>query len=127
MSEVNITHLGAFLLGQQLRRNLAAVRTVSGVWVFNDSLSFYDENNTAYYSEEVQSVNFTSGSAEYSSMTVRLSDSGVTWIIKYDESFVYNQFENFYDSTHATIDFGTTPQAVTEAFYKWITVNAVKQ
>lgn len=113
--------------------------SVSGVWVFNDGvLSFEDENGNYYFpggvtsgqvsTKEVHTVSFVSNSEEYSSMSFSAGAQNFMWSMMYDDTTVYTDYEEF-DNTqpYRTIDFGTTPQTVTEAFYKWLTANAVKQ
>lgn len=121
----------AFLLGQAVRRSMGAAKTpvVGGVWVFNSStLSFVDADGNPYFAKnEPYNIRFVSDSVEYSSMTFYTTGNGFIWWMKYGDVGVYSQFEDFFISAHATVDFGTTPQTVTEAFYNWLTANAVKQ
>lgn len=93
--------------------------TVSGVWVFNDTLSFtsgikqsvrFTTNN-----EQGDAINVYSSSIEYN-----LPDAG-----KYNMT-VYGR-GNWANTAYKTIDFGTTEQTVTDSFYTWLTSNAVQQ
>lgn len=125
------------LMGWQAGRMIAGMRgkkaesgnTVSGVWVFNSgTLLFKNESGNYFAEDEVHTVNFTVNSMAYTSMTfLTANHAGVSWMIKYGDTIVYDQFEDFYDQANATVDFGSTPQEVSENLYKWLTANAVKQ
>lgn len=95
------------------------METISGVWVFNDTLSFtsgikqsvrFTTNN-----EQGDAINVYSSSIEYN-----LPDAG-----KYNMT-VYGR-GNWANTAYKTIDFGTTEQTVTDSFYTWLTSNAVQQ
>lgn len=104
--------------------------TVSGVWVFNSgTLSFRDGDSNLYFAEdETHSISFVSASVEYTSMQFRTANhQGFSWVMLYGDLDVYDQFEDFHDTAHQTVDFGTTPQTVSENFYNWLVANATKQ
>lgn len=94
------------------------VPTVSGVWVFNESISLPDEGGIG------QSVNFVCDGVNCNEILV--SDHSVTFNPLSQqigsEVYLYGWIEEY-----RTVDFGTTPQEVSEEFYAWFTANAVKQ
>lgn len=100
------------------------VPTVSGVWVFNETLPISTE-------DLLQEVNFISGGTEFVRMLRTYEAKEDTNIVNYSdergkESGDY--YSNGWNGDeYRTIDFGTTPQEVSEEFYTWLTANAVKQ
>lgn len=92
------------------------VRTVSGVWVFNESVDC--STNIG------QTVNFVSNSSNLVHiMTVALDN-----LMMYQEGVgpVFNN-GSWTDEAYRIVDFGTEPQEVSEEFYTWLTANAVKR
>ena len=118
--EIGIIGLGNF--GTWLKANATKKATVSGKWVFNSTLSAdvgFDE-----------AVNFKSASgSEYARFDGKVTSS----------AFVLNGYKTNgapvtfwhtstgYQLDPSPIDFGATEQIVSDAFYSWLTANAVKQ
>lgn len=95
---------------------------LSGVWIFEtcvlDSISAMS-----------QTVNFASNGRNYAKMTMWKSN---WWYLKYiinDDNYtiVYDADRSWLNEAYRTVDFGSTPQTVSQAFYTWFTANAVKQ
>lgn len=99
--------------------------TVKGVWVWN---SDPDENYPLS-----QQVNFTSNNEEFTE--IAWDTSGIEevpyglWYYSSSGSVAcYNYYQGWYYGTvYRTIDFGTTPQTVSDDFYTYLTANAVQQ
>ena len=99
--------------------------TVKGVWVWN---SDPDENYPLS-----QQVNFTSNNEEFTE--IAWDNSGIEevpyglWYYSSSGSVAcYNYYQGWYYGTvYRTIDFGTTPQTVSDDFYTYLTANAVQQ
>ena len=101
---------------------------LSGTWLWNDD-AFYD------ISEEmtiVQSINFTVGDSEYSSMDYerRLysedGKSGYINMLYYDSDIVltFGYVDAIFDEV---IDFGSELQEVSKEFYDWFMANAIPE
>lgn len=97
------------------------VSTVSGVWVFNETLPLFEANET---------VKFTSNSEDYNGITLYDTGAdGLQVLYKHgaDDHTVTYEFDSWVTDAFRTVDFGTTAQEVSEEFYTWLTANAVKQ
>lgn len=92
------------------------VPKVSGVWVFNETLSA--EKGIK------ETVSFINGSGT-PVLKIEVSLSGGI-VLMFGSSPIYYAAEWEYE-TNRTVDFGTTAQEVSEEFYTWLTANAVKQ
>lgn len=94
---------------------------LSGVWVLNEKL-------TVDFPLSGQ-VNFTSNGTSF----VLMWNSWTTALAYGTEDndnavHAYDISDNSWLSeAYRTVDFGTTPQTVSENFYNWLTANAVKQ
>lgn len=98
---------------------VATVYTLSGKWMFKDEPVEQTINK--------QTINFTSNGSSYIAMQVgsgyvRYYTSSTTNDVPYD--FGDMVWEN---SNWQVVDFGTTPQTVTEEFYNWFVENATYQ
>ena len=103
--------------------------TVSGVWVWNSYPSFGNPSSSSGWHVE-QNVNFTCNGSNFSEMTFYgESLMGARNInIKYDESAVYNYAEDrtgemsggWTNETYRTVDFGSTPQTVSDDFFEYL-------
>jgi len=96
--------------------------TVSGKWLFGETVDVGTE-----FSEE---VDFTSTNQDgneactYASMTVASGFIGNQ--LNYGGVFAYNA-DGWENEAMRTVDFGENEQAVSEAFYTWLTANATEQ
>ena len=101
------------------------VPTVSGVWVFSEYIDLFADPTTT------QNVTFTSKNTKYSSVVFYEGGGSIGYnnITAAAESLDENDnaFVEWIEPEYKTIDFGTTPQEVSEEFYAWLTANAVKQ
>lgn len=100
--------------------------TVSGVWVWN-STPAYPENEIS------ANVDFISNSLNFAGFDIQQDNvPGNSAFINYiGQGFygyenVYNTFQ-WVDEVYRTIDFGSTPQTVSDTFYTYLTANATKQ
>lgn len=94
--------------------------TVSGVWEFNDRLILNGYED--FY------VNFTSNGVTYSRIWFELEQN----MLLYDSLVVYNnssddRLNGFLSNAYKTVDFGSTPQEVSQEFYEWFTANATRK
>lgn len=100
--------------------------TVSGVWVWN-STPAYPENKIS------ANVDFISNSLNFTGFDIQQDNvPGDSAFINYiGQGFygyenVYNTF-NWVDEVYRTIDFGSTPQTVSDTFYTYLTASATQQ
>ncbi len=113
--------------------------SLSGVWTFNSLLTVcynHDLNAHDAYEEEVNfkanGINYTKMHMNYTSYyyitLVYMSDTETTSAYYEDFSMCNDNLgcgdEEWYEN--GTVDFGSTPQAVSEEFYKWFTSNATQ-
>lgn len=98
---------------------------VSGVWVWNDSLPFAETAVAEY------NLTFKSGNDNYTSLYVHDSDYDPRGgaLLAYGSSgnavYIGSGLETgFTNEVYKTIDFGTTPQTVSDNFYTYLTANA---
>lgn len=95
---------------------------VSGVWVFNDTIS-YSGNN--------QEVNFTSAGDNFTSMVYTVDhlqygrESG--YIYAYKFSNIDTGEGVWVYSYRKTVDFGSTPQEVSREYAEWLPINAKRK
>ena len=105
--------------------------TVSGVWVFNETLNFSSILIGDLGAYNVP-VNFTSKGETYTKIGIR-QNMGPSQKSMYYETvteavMVYTYSTNaFTDDGYRTIDFGSNPQTVTDRFYTFLTANAIQQ
>lgn len=96
------------------------VPTVSGVWVFNETIPMEDTS--------FSNISFSNGGRNFDSILI---ENAKPWSMVYrnssDEVGAYWEGDGWLDEAYRTIDFGTTAQEVSEEFYAWLTANAVKQ
>lgn len=93
---------------------------VSGEWVFNEVLN--KQRNDVKYD-----IRFTSNGHNFVSM--RDLDVKDAMHYYYDEEYGIKAYDadmtpTWYPEAYRTVDFGTTPQAVTVGFYNWLATNA---
>lgn len=91
---------------------------ISGVWTFNEIVTV---GNSAEYG-----VNFSSNGTAYKE--IKTNFKGYFYYIDVDGGYnsAYSS-SAWKDEAYRTVDFGTTPQAVTVEFYNWLATNAVPQ
>ena len=96
---------------------------IKGKWVFNDTISFPETLH--------QTVKFTSNSVGWNDMAKSLSSDDLGYFYDYDDEMaLYNWvYKNgtWNDNSYQTVDFGSTEQTVSDAFYTWCTANATQQ
>lgn len=101
---------------------------ISGVWKWNDSLPFQAYNET-------NNITFISGGQSYTSLSFetggdpRLETEYSN--MKYGDAVVAQGMNganlSFISSNYQTVDFGLSPQEVSQIFYEVLTENAVQQ
>ena len=95
--------------------------TIKGKWVLNSTINMN--------SEMTQNISFNTGFYEYS--VIEIAKFVDLYSLRYGKlnqptEGIYNTDSNTFDIIgHRYIDFGNTPQEVTEEFYQWFTENAV--
>lgn len=97
---------------------------ISGTWLFNEVISrpsVIDETFNGWEKGWFVSSLFNGTSLHYDGTDLEYR-SGSDDVVVYD--FPTNKWT---DSNYRSIDFGTTPQTVSDAFYEWFTSNAVKR
>ncbi len=102
--------------------------SVSGVWYFKDSLAVF---------EPTEYVNFTSNGSQFTAISRYATSPKVrafspdpddeAFMLYYDTTEVYSSIYDWIDEAMRTVNFGSTPQEVSEEFYNWINANATKQ
>ncbi len=100
-------------------------KTVSGVWKFKASIS----TGVGYGDPDiVQYINFTAKGNTYNRM-VRKFPNETMGQLHYNNTFIYGNAPGAdeWSETDRIVDFGSTPQGMTNEFYTWFTANATKQ
>ena len=100
--------------------------TVSGVWVWNSTPAYPENEISANVDFISNSLNFTGFDIQQDNVP---GDSAFIDYIGqgfYGYENVYNTFQ-WVDEVYRTIDFGSTPQTVSDTFYTYLTANATKQ
>lgn len=96
-------------------------KTVSGKWKFNETL--------VCKPEVLQSIIFTHSGETYYAISVYYTDEDdadvMYWALNPEWDGDRNPYYNrWIDEAYRTIDFGSTPQEVSEEFYNWFIANA---
>ena len=100
---------------------------VSGVWVFNDVINEHAPRHD---------VNFTSNGGVFNAVTSIITGNaynGYKYYVayRYDISsfeYAYSFEANaWYNKEYKTVDFGSTPQTVSQEFFDWLSTNATSQ
>ncbi len=102
----------------------AGTTLLSGVWTLNNSLTFTNLSTTTYYCDYV-SNNFIGNAIELTYSAINktyslsyLNETENTSKLVYTVSGIWDSDE------YRTIDFGLTPQIVSESLYNWLLVNS---
>ncbi|MBR6688493.1 MAG: hypothetical protein IKL68_00555 [Clostridia bacterium] len=106
--------------------NTLVTYEVSGTWVFNEILdsSGYDDGGLG------TEISFVSNGTSYSSLSFYIDSMCTVLLYDYDQAWsesltMANYGEQVWESnSYRTVDFGSTPQAVSEEFYNWFVANA---
>lgn len=103
------------------------IRTLSGVWTFNGQIFKSDAIKGVK-----QSINFTNNSVSYIAMEIESGGDRYGYLTYYSSDTASVDVYDFSDYSwisysYQSVDFGTTPQTVTDEFYNWFTANAAKQ
>ena len=97
-------------------------KTVSGKWLFNETLIFPSTLMTAdvNFSSNIDVVGYS-----FTSMEIH-GEYSAPYLGYYRSSdrTIANNNHSWTDEAYRTIDFGSTPQEVSEEFYNWLTENA---
>ena len=98
--------------------------TISGVWKWNDTLPFAEGSGTS------ENITYTSNNAQYTVLSVH--DSGYDprgrSVLEYGTgNTVYNATSGWTNEAYKTIDFGSSPQEISQDFYDYLTANATQQ
>lgn len=108
---------------------VATVYTLSGKWKLGESEAIFT-NPDWYYT---QTINFTSNGSSFTGITVNSESAAVEsrmWYINGStQTIVFGKEYSgvWVNTAYCNIDFGTTPQTVTEEFYNWFVENATYQ
>lgn len=135
----------------------STAKTLSGTWVFDDIPNLrdavYSAQDDGYYRAYVTDINFTVSNVNCTQMYLQNTyntwdedgthideDQRSLWVVADTHIELYQEVERNYDNgdspidegawvndSYRTIDFGSTPQTVTDEFYNWFTANATKQ
>lgn len=113
---------------------IASLHLITGKWVLSDPIPPEDPNDASF--EFNETVNFTSNGASFTSIR------SWWWTVGTENEMLYDSIKVFYYETqvdeygwnvyhpkwaneaYKTIDFGTTPQIISEYFYNWLITNA---
>ena len=102
------------------------IRTLSGVWKFGGGKL---TNPAGAFNQAINfKIHQTSNNQRYGFFKNSESLMGYTNSALSTSEEVYNFTDiAWIDTAYLTVDFGTTPQTVTDEFYNWFTANATKQ
>lgn len=97
------------------------VQTVSGVWEFSLELDNSAFQDYRYPNTRGENVNFTMNNNVYSYIEFGMSGNGAAYIyVGTDLDLVWTDKNGWYNDDYRIIDFGDTPQPVSDAFYTWL-------
>ena len=128
-------------------------KTLSGTWLFNNQLNVRDADYTqgvAYTTDinfKINNVPYTQMYLQYnhnqwdedenqiledrhSLYAVANTHNELYYDVEYTETIYSGKYTDGFgwsNATYKVINFGSTPQTVTDEFYSWFTANAVKQ
>lgn len=103
------------------------IKTLSGVWTFNSQI---------YKSDTIkgvkQPINFTSNAVSYIAMEIESGGDRYGYMDYYSSDTASVDAYDFSDlvwvsDNYQVVNFGSTPQTVSDEFYTWFTANATKQ
>ncbi|MBR6689627.1 MAG: hypothetical protein IKL68_06400 [Clostridia bacterium] len=94
--------------------NTPATYEISGQWVFNETLNLPTTKIT-------QKVTYT---VDYEYYDIEINKLYLSF---YNQEIYYSHNSGWEGDELRYIDFGTTPQSVSEEFYNWFTANATEQ
>ena len=115
--------IAAFITVAPIKAHAAEEYTVSGVWVFNDTLDF-----TNYSDLSSVDVNaYFSGTFTYNIVRLNFSPSNGHFMCITDSGSSHFLYNGSSWSGSNTLDFGDSEQVVPELFYSWLNVNATFQ
>lgn len=100
---------------------------LSGTWTFNNQIS--SKPNTVEGIK--QSINFTSNAVSYIAMEIESGGMRQGYTNYYSSNTAHVNAFDFSDlvwvnESYKVVNFGTTPQTVSEEFYNWFTANATQ-
>lgn len=109
--------------------------TVSGVWVFNDTITLNFSSNRIYQSVSFTSnnksfIDFTIGSFNFENEETGQRESvtnGIVYGTDDIRGIKVNENYHWLSSAYKTVDFGSTPQAVSKEYAEWLPLNARKR
>jgi len=123
--------------------SVALAYELSGIWQFNEEPSRIDDGEN---SELVQNIEFTGiGFSVLTEVDLSMDFKRICVVSSYDDDALeLKELEIYFDGTQAYdyadwgwegedfehldyVDFGSTPQAVSQEFYEWFTANATKK
>lgn len=108
---------------------VATTYTLSGKWKLGESEAIFTKPGWWY----TQTINFTSNGASFTAITVDNASAAVEsqmWYINGStQTIVFGKEYSgvWVNTAYCNIDFGSTPQTVTEEFYNWFVENATYQ
>lgn len=99
---------------------------LSGTWIFNEELNIDSSTSTPSISE--QTINFTSNNDQYVAFEFFADgrSDGLGYIKANGICNTAYEGGSFARNKERTVNFGTTPQTVSEEFYTWFIANATK-
>lgn len=109
--------------------------TVSGVWVFNDTITLnfssdYTYQSVSFTSNNESFIDFEIGSFPFENKKTGQRDyvtNGIVYGTSGTSGIKVNENYHWLSSAYKTVDFGSTPQEVSQEFYEWLTKNAKKK
>ncbi len=122
---INVTDTGVTVTSKNNSSNTQQPTSqyqISGIWKFNNIINFPNE--------WVENVTYTSNNKTYTKMVSIFPEYTVAQIWYDDDPIIAALPEWSWQEMgvgYQTINFGTTPQTVSEEFYNWFTANATKQ
>ena len=136
---INVTDTGVNVTSKNNSSNTQQPTSqyqISGTWVFNDTVTLQNVEQDIEYSIVVDGTKyykikvFSSGDAKTTSYIEYINPNAVGGTASESNFKIYTLYNGkgtWSSGNYETIDFGSTPQTVSEEFYNWFITNATKQ
>ena len=112
---------------------------VSGIWVFNDTITTIASKPSSNKTEKIYSVNYTTTNSNGTVIESNgfyiindqykfsLSNNGSLSLYIYSKTSSSSFTVGWQAESYKTVDFGVSAQTVDDSFYEWLTSNATRK